>query len=134
MAERGEIRNRAYAAQIRDFRGLRFGKITPTDIDGFLDFGDRLFVFVESKFGGSAMPYGQRLALQRLCDSCHVPPRRHAIVLIAAHMSDTDIDFANSKVTEYRWFGKWIHEGRSVTVRAAIDGLVNRYLREAVNA
>lgn len=134
MAERGEIRNRAYAAQIRDFRGLRFGKITPTDIDGFLDFGDRLFVFVESKFGGSVMPYGQRLALQRLCDSCHVPPRRHAIVLIAAHMSDTDIDFANANVTEYRWFGKWIHEGRNVTVRAAIDGLANRYLREAINA
>ena len=47
MAERGVIRNRQFAQQLRDFSGLRFGKITPTDIDGFMDFGDRLFVVLE---------------------------------------------------------------------------------------
>lgn len=76
MVERGVIRNREYAKQLKDFSGLRYGKITPTDIDGFLDFGDQLFVVVEGKHAGSAIQTGQRLALERLVDACHCPPRR----------------------------------------------------------
>ena len=34
--DRGKIRNRECAGQLKDFSGLRFGKITPTDIDGFV--------------------------------------------------------------------------------------------------
>ena len=56
------IRNRDYMRQIKDFSGLRFGKISPTDIDGFLDFGNSLFIFVEMKHGDARIPYGQKLA------------------------------------------------------------------------
>ena len=63
------IRNRDYMRQIKDFSGLRFGKISPTDIDGFLDFGNSLFIFVEMKHGDTRIPYGQKLALTRLCDA-----------------------------------------------------------------
>ena len=37
LAERGVIRNRQFAQQIRDFSGLRFGKITPTATDRLLE-------------------------------------------------------------------------------------------------
>ena len=47
MFERGVIHNRERGAQIRDYSGLRFGNITPTDIDGFMDFGGRVFVVFE---------------------------------------------------------------------------------------
>ena len=108
MNERGVIRNRAFKQQIADFSGLRFGNITPTDLDAFMDFNNKLFVFVETKHGDSEMQYGQRLALERLCDACHNPPIRYAVAFITRHDSDSDIDFAQTIVTKYRWGGKWI--------------------------
>ena len=66
MTEPGIFRNREYAKQLKSFSGLRFGKITPTDIDGFLDFGNNVYVFIETKHGDAPLPYGQKLALERL--------------------------------------------------------------------
>jgi hypothetical protein len=108
MPERGVIRNRAFRQQINDFSGLRFGKITPTDLDAFMDFHNKLFVFVEAKHHGAEMPYGQRLALERVCDACHNPPHRYAVAFLTRHDCEGDIDFASTAVTRYRWNGKWI--------------------------
>lgn len=113
MFERGVIRNREFKQQIADFSGLKFGKITPTDLDAFMDFNNRLFVFVESKHGSSSMPYGQQLAIERLCDACHTPPHRYAVAFVTSHNSNGDIDFANTTVTKYRWEGKWITPQKS---------------------
>lgn len=127
MVERGVIRNREYARQLKDFSGLRYGKITPTDIDGFLDFGDQLFVVVEGKHAGSAIQTGQRLALERLVDACHCPPRRIAACFIVDHYggdSDVDVDYASCIVRTVRWGGKWwpqAHKGQSL--KDAIDRL-----------
>ena len=51
--ERGKIRNRDQAQQIRDFSGMCFrGTITPTDIDGYFEINNELFVFME--IGGAS--------------------------------------------------------------------------------
>jgi len=107
MAERGEIKNREYRTQINDFSKLRFGKITPTDIDAFLDFGNRLFVFVECKYGESKMPYGQQLAFERIVDACHVFSKRLSVGFVVQHWSQGDIDYAGTIVQKYRYQGKW---------------------------
>ena len=125
---RGEIRERQYAQRLRDFTGLRYGKCTPTDIDGFLEFDDRLFVFIEAKFGASPLSYGQRLALGRLCDACHKPPGRVATVLLAGYDYEvTDVDYAAAEVLEYRWGGAWRTLGGQ-TVREVTDKLRAKYL------
>ena len=121
--ERGVIRNRKFAGQLRDFSGLRFGTITPTDVDGWIDFSNRLFVFIEAKHGEARLPYGQELALARLTDACHTPPDRVAITLICSHNTDGDIDFANIPVTRYRWNGNWCDDKRGVVLRAAIAAM-----------
>jgi hypothetical protein len=108
MTERGVIKNRNFKTQVADMSGLTFGKITPTDLDAFMDFNNKLFVFVEAKHGNSVMPFGQQLAIERLCDACHKPPHRYAVVFVTSHNADGDIDFANTTVTKYRWEGKWI--------------------------
>lgn len=120
LVERGVIRNRKFAQQIRDFGGLRFGKITPTDIDAAVEFGDRLYVFVEAKHGDAPIPHGQRLLLERLCDALHQPPRRYAVVILASHDTDADIDFGALPVRMARWGGRW-HVRNGITVRAAMD-------------
>lgn len=105
---RGVINNRDFKTQVADMSGLTFGNITPTDLDAFMDFNNKLFVFVEAKHGDSKMPYGQQLAIERLCDACHKPPHRFAVAFVTSHNASGDIDFANTTVTKYRWRGKWI--------------------------
>lgn len=126
MTERGVIRNREYAKQLKDFSGLRYGKITPTDIDGFMDFGDRLFVVIEGKHAGAALQTGQRMALERLVDACHNPPRRIAVCLIVDHYEgqSEDVDYARCTVRAMRWNGKWTQPmQRGISLRQAIDKL-----------
>ena len=125
MPERGAIRNRKLAMQIRDFTGLCFGKITPTDIDGFLEFGDRLFVLIEGKRDGAPLAYGQMLAIGRLADACHSPPKRFATAIVVDHpTTEDDIVYAKAIVRVYRWDGKWVTPKQGITLRKAIDNLL----------
>lgn len=117
--ERGVVRNRQYATQVRDFSGLRFGKITPTDIDGCIEYQDTCYVFIETKYKDAELPYGQRLALQRLCDD--LERCKPAIAIIASHETDGDIDVANTRVTEIRFRHEWRHLKTDTTTRALID-------------
>lgn len=123
---RGKIRNRSYAQQLKDYSGLRWGKITPTDIDGFADFNNEIFVFIECKHGESAMPFGQRLALERLCDACQKSGLK-SMVIVANHNVDfnNDIDVSAQPVSLIRLNGKWRKPNTPQTVRTAIDGFVN---------
>jgi len=102
--DRGVIYNRDRATQVRDFSGLRFGKITPTDIDGLIDFGDKCFVIIETKFGDTELPYGQRLAIERVIDKLPL-----SLAIIASHdkSAQEDIDVADCTVTEFRTQRSW---------------------------
>lgn len=118
--DRGKIHHREQATRIKDYSGLRYGKITPTDIDGFLDFNNNVFIFLEIKKGQSLPPYGQRLALERLCDACE-KSGKSSLVLIASHDADGDIDAANLPVVQIRHHGKWRKPHKAITLRRAID-------------
>lgn len=120
MSVRGAIRNRGLAGQLRDFTGLRFGSITPTDIDGFLEFGDRLFIVFETKHAGRDLPNGQRLAIERLVDAI-AESGREAIALIGEHDTRGDIDFANCPLRKYRYQGKWREPQSPTTFKQAVD-------------
>jgi len=119
VSERGKIRNREYASQIRDFSGLRYGTITPTDVDMAIDFGNQAFVWAELKYGDNAMPPGQRLFLERVNDALEragIP----SYVLSITHNDTGDIDVANARVVEYRSGGEWRKPRGQITVRDAV--------------
>ncbi len=123
----GVIRNREFARQIKDFSGLRFGQITPTDIDGFMDFGDRLFVVIEGKHAGSMLKTGQRLALERLVDACHCPPRRIAVAMVIDHFDAAaeDVNYSTCTVRTMRWNGRWVAPlEHGITCRRAVERLI----------
>lgn len=122
MNDRGVYRQPALGRQLLLFRGLRYGTITPTDIDGFLDFGGKLFVFLEVKYGAAVLPTGQRLALERLCDACW-RAGIEAAVLVARHDTDTDVEVADCTVSEIRYNGRW-ESSRKRTVRQTIDAFL----------
>ena len=100
---RGKINNPARAKQLHDFTGLRFKNITPTDIDGFVEFKDTLFVLMEAKFNGAELPYGQRLAIERLCKALQKAGKiTAALVLTHNAYVDEEINFAGC-VVSFEW-------------------------------
>jgi hypothetical protein len=125
MPDRGKIGNRPRARQIKDFSSLRWGNITPTDIDCFVEFGGELFVVVEIKSKGKEMPYGQKLAFERLID--HIVGE--SILILAEHDvvdPDEDIDGALCHVVSYRYCPpggkpKWYPARGNPTVKELID-------------
>lgn len=121
MAERGHFRNKEAARTLRNFSGMRWGKVTPTDIDGFVEFGDKAFVVVEAKYKDSPIPYGQGLALERLCDAISEP--RKTLLVICSHDAAVgqEIDLATCQVTRYKSQGRWRDGPTGLTVKALID-------------
>lgn len=129
--ERGAIRNRDCAKQLRDFTGLRFGKITPTDIDGFLEFNDTLFVYFEAKRIGTSLPYGQKLALTRQCDAIDGTEnqqhnKRMSALIVIEHETDIgqDVDYAKAKVVNVYYEKKWTVPNRPISGREAVECLL----------
>jgi hypothetical protein len=125
--ERGVIRNREFALQERDFRGLEYGycgRITPTDIDGYIEYHRRGHVFIEAKYKSSALRGGQRRALEQLCDD--LQQVRPCIVIVANHQDPVNgkIAYAGLSVTEYRFEGKW-YPGGSLTTKELVDKFIN---------
>lgn len=95
--------------------------ITPTDIDGVLDFGGKLFVFIEAKLTGAALPRGQELALERLTDA-YEETGRNAACIVCEHANRVgEINLAQCTVIRYRWHGAWRFPAGIVTTRQAID-------------
>ena len=125
MPERGEVYNRERAQQIRDFSGMRFGSITPTDIDGLIEYRDTCYVFIEAKLEGYEMKDGQRLALERLIDDLDKP----AVLFVCEHDTapQVDIDMANTTATKCYINGKWLTFPEEVTLRSAVDRFINKY-------
>ena len=129
---RGEIVNRNRARQILDFSSMLFDyKITPTDIDGLIEYRNRCFIFFEVKYknGDEIAPFlfGQRLALERIIDNLDKP----AILFVASHVianSDNAINAAECIIELYYWHHNW-HEtnGRIVTLKTACDNFLKKY-------
>lgn len=124
---RGSIHNRARAKQINDFTGLQFGNITPTDLDGIIDFQNRVWVIIELKQIGNPLPFGQQLAIERLIDII-ASTGKVAVALIASHDTtpDQDVFVADCLVMEYRYRGAWLIPKGEITVKQAIYYFVNK--------
>ena len=124
LTVRGVIENVKRKQQINDFSGLLYGKITPTDTDGLIEYKDRAWVLIEVKYLDTDLPYGQRLAFQRFIDDVAI--KKQAIAIIAEHdVHDTDesIDVAVCRVRETYFSGRsqWKVLTEQLTVKETVD-------------
>lgn len=122
-SSRGVIRNRDAAKRLRSFASLRYGSITPTDIDVYAEFQDKLFVFTEAKNVGVSMPRGQQLALERLVDRIEKSGAVSCLLVASHDRGEDDVDVGGALVTKYRFRGKWLFPQEQITVRQAVDKL-----------
>lgn len=130
-APRGVIRSHWRATQCADFSHLCYKTCTPTDMDGLMEFGDKVFVMLELKHVGGHMPIGQRLAFERLVDAL-ASAQRLAICIVAEHDTDAefDISVAECQVVQFRFAGAWRVPRTPVTVRQAVDAFLRTYAPE----
>ena len=119
---RGKIQNRERARQIIDFSGIRYGNITPTDVDGFFEKGGKIFVFYEYKLPNAEMPRGQKLALTRVVDVLN-SAGKSAVLFLCRHNEYNplaDVKAAKAVVEEIYWNNRW-HKGKNLTVKEQTD-------------
>ena len=126
--ERGKIEYKNRGKQLVDYSGLRYGNKTPTDVDGYLDFGGKCAVVLEFKLKGKDVPVGQRIALETFADGvCFFP----VLVIVADHSvydSKEEIKADSCIVREY-YDGVWHPSERTITVRQFVDQFVREHVQ-----
>lgn len=119
MVARGSLHTIDRAKQLHDFQHIKIGNITPTDLDGFIDYRGRAFVFFELKHVSKIDEWleaefdGQRVALERLVMAVGNAGLKCAL-FAAEHESSPDdvVDAAQCAVRAIYYKSKW------TTVRA----------------
>lgn len=119
----GEIQYRERAQQLIDFRNMRWNNnITPTDIDGFVDFYGRHFVFIEYKLVGKDLPFGQRLAYEHVAQAVFAA-NRDVVVFVCEHDTSIGDDILAHKATVREMYHKnmWQLTTAGWNIKDAID-------------
>lgn len=114
------IRNIDYASQCASFEGINIGNCSPTDIDLFMEIGNKLFIIGEGKYAGCPVPMGQKLALERISDL--ISKTKQCVLIVWTHMTPPGelVVIKDCLVREFRYDGKWYAEGGSRTVAQLI--------------
>ena len=127
MSDRGVIKYVARAQQINDFSGMLLGKITPTDIDAVIEYQDKAYIFIEIKYKDKDLPYGQRLALERLANDT-IKAGKKSIVLVAEHEVENthqSVDTAQCRIRKYYFNNQWHIPKETITVIDAVYKFLN---------
>lgn len=128
MSERGRIIFKERAQQINDFSGLQYENITPTDIDGLIEYHDKAYVIFEVKYDDKEVPWGQKLAIQRLIDDTAIAGKNSIALIIDHYVHDTgqSVNVADCYVREYYWWKdkQWLPPKHKLTVKQCIDGFL----------
>ena len=106
---RGEIQHLERYKQLIDYSGMqRHRRITPTDIDGFIDYGGNAFIYMDAKLEGKPLSIGQKIAYENVVNS-HEKAKNVACAIIFRHDVPADeIIMAHEKYIDiYYTQGKW---------------------------
>jgi len=116
--------------QILDFEGIGIGNMRPMDIDFFMEYKNKAYIFIEAKYGSAEMPTGQTIAYTRVIDDL-TKAGKDAILIIAEHRESDcseNVLLKDAKVRRYYRNGEW------KTYRGDVGTLFNFFIsHNAVN-
>ena len=120
--------------QLLRFDGFKYGTITPTDIDGMIDYHNSVLVLFEAKLAGKDVPTGQRVALERLIQDA-ARANKHGIAMIIEHnINDfrrdvyaTDCTVREVYTTEKR---RWRPPKWHITAKEMTDCYISHYTKQ----
>ena len=88
---KSKILNPKRMKQLIDFKGLELDNgIYPTDIDGLIEYHDSEYILLEVKHKDARVPYGQRLAIQRMVDD-FTKAGKKAVAIVCEHKVETSL-------------------------------------------
>jgi len=114
----------------------RHRKITPTDIDGLIDYNGNSFVYIEGKYYTKTIEFGQKRALENLVNS-HNKAGNLSCAIIFVHNSPIDeiIMVKDQLIFQVyyngKWSGKW-QEKEYITVLGFIEKWEKMCLRKKI--
>jgi len=110
FTERGDIKHRDRAKQINSFAGLiRRRNITPTDVDGLIEYNGNVFIMLEGKYGDAELPKGQRMALENLANAI-LDGKKKVVIIVYRHYiqnSNQDVIVSEQFVSDVYFDRKW---------------------------
>lgn len=103
------INDRDKVKQVIDFTGVQNGAMHPSDIDAVLEFDGQILILIEVKYQGSPIPTGQKLLLERICDSWHDAVKRSIVLKVEHKFRDSkkNIPLNECFVTEFYYNKQW---------------------------
>jgi len=78
--------------------------IIPTDIDGFIDYGGKVFVYFEAKLIGAPVRRGQRLALENVVKSHDTAGNRSSAIIFRHDTTPSEIVVASTQFVDESYF------------------------------
>ena len=81
---RGSYNHTKMARQLLRFDGLRYGNVTPMDVDGLIEWKNRKRAILEVKMKNVKVLDGERLALERMVNDFY-HAGKEAIAIVADH-------------------------------------------------
>jgi len=106
---KGLIRNRKRVKQVIDFTGVQNGKLHPSDIDAVLEFNNEVLILIEVKYKYNKIPTGQKLLLERICDSWHTDKSAVLKVEHDFNNDDVNIPLEKCRVSAIYYDKKWTY-------------------------
>lgn len=92
--------------QIHNLTGIiRMRGISPTDLDGVIDYGGRAFIYLEGKVLGNEPSKGQRMALENLVKS-HWKAGHPSIAILYVHTTQPEEQVMVHDCDVWKVFGK----------------------------
>lgn len=121
------IRNRNKVKQVIDFTGVQNGKLHPSDIDAVLEFDNEVLILMEVKYKFNKIPTGQRLLLERICDSWHT--EKSAVLKIEHEFNDENLDIPldKCKVTALYYKKEWIYYKNPYEFKTYINNMGEKW-------
>ena len=118
--------HRERAKQLNNFIGIvRIRGISPTDIDGLIDYGGKSFIYLEGKLKTAPFPYGQKLALENISKS-HLRGGNETLIIIYRHNTPVEKDIiVKACFVEKIYFKKKWYEVKNKKVIQVIESWEN---------
>lgn len=121
--------DRRRASQLIAFDELQYGSITPTDIDGIIEYKNKFYAIFEVKYCDKEVPFGQRLCIQRMVDDFNKAGKK-AIGFVCEHYVHDpmeDVKLAECTIREVYYNGKWVDKCKGKIMKQALDEIVERW-------
>ena len=114
--------------QTVSFKGMEYGKSTPTDGDCIIELKKKLVIFIELKKGNAPMPDGQEYTFTRLTDFCTSGTRQAYTILARHYQEDVSqpVICKDAIVDKIYQNKKWAKPTREITVGEAVDIMIKK--------